>query len=120
MVIEDNFRSVTGDEAPWITPPVTCPCDYATDVPVDTEWDYVTQAVFNCTGDEAFFQAVTPLPQIPVVSAIRTTEPQAICQAVAADGAGNVREISEAELSVCRDDVITYGWQQWLRIRPFQ
>ncbi len=110
MTIEDNFRSVTGEDAPWITPPVTCPCDYVTDVPIATAWVLVTNAVFNCTGDEAFFQSVLPLPQLPVVNAIRTTQvpPQPICQAVASTG-GNVREINEAELSVCREDVIAYG-----------
>ncbi|NCF24793.1 MAG: hypothetical protein GWP60_09660 [Gammaproteobacteria bacterium] len=110
MAIEENYMSITGEDAPWITPPVTCPCDYLTDVPIDTAWDLVTTAVFNCAGDEAFFAAVLPLPQFPQVTAIRTTQdpPQPICQAVTSTG-GNVREISEAELSVCRDDVIEYG-----------
>jgi len=108
MSIEDNFASVTGEDAPWITPPVTCPCDYLTDLPIGTAWDLVTDAVFNCTGDEAFFAAVLPLPQLPQATAIRTTEPQPVCQAVT-DTGGNVREINEAELSVCRDDVIEYG-----------
>ncbi len=110
MTIEDNFTSVTGDDAPWITPPVTCPCNYAADVPVDTAWDSVDVAVFNCTGDEARFAQVLPLPQLTQVTAIRTTQipPQPICQGVTPDG-GNVREIDEAELSVCRDDVIAYG-----------
>lgn len=109
MSIADNFRSVTGEDPPWITPPVTCPCDYVADVPIGTEWAFVTQAVFSCPGDVAYLQAVLPLPQIPVVNAIRTTEPRPICQAVAADGSGNVREISEDELAVCRADVIDYG-----------
>ena len=110
MTIEDNFRSVTGEEAPWITPPITCPCDYVTDVPIDTAWDFVDSAVFSCAGDKALFQAVLPLPQLPVVNATRTSAvpPQPVCQAATAAG-GNVREIDEDELRVCRDDVIEYG-----------
>ena len=108
MTIEDNFTSVTGGDAPWITPPATCPCNYLVDVPIDTAWIGVTDAVFSCPANIARVAAVLPLPQLPQVTAIITTEPQPVCQAVTSSG-GNVREINDAELSVCRDDVIQYG-----------
>jgi hypothetical protein len=111
--LADNFRSVTGDEPPWITPPVTCPCDYYADVPIATGWLSTTLAVFACAGDTAYFQGIPSSgPQLPVVNAIRTTETpaQPICQSVDADGVGNVRTlISEEELAVCRANVIAYG-----------
>ncbi len=61
MRIEENYRSVTGEDAPWITPPVTCPCDYLTDVPIATEWAVCNKRVFKCPGDTATFQAVLPV-----------------------------------------------------------
>jgi len=108
MSIEDSFRAATGEDAPWITPPVTCPCNYLVDVPVDTAWVGTTDAVFSCPANIARVAAILPLPQLPQVTAIITTEPQPVCQAVTEFG-GNVREINEAELSACRDDVIQYG-----------
>jgi hypothetical protein len=108
-IIEENFRSVTGNDPPWITPPVTCPCDYATDVPIDTAWDTVTQAVFSCPGDEASFAAVLPLPQFPQATAIRTTTGEQICQAVTTSG-GNVRgDLPDDVFAACRADVVDYG-----------
>ena len=109
-IIEENYRSVTGNDAPWITPPVTCPCDYATDVPIDTAWDTVTQAAFFCPGDEAYFTAVSPLPQFPQATAIRTTTGEQVCQAVTATGGGSVRgDLPDDVFAVCRADVIEYG-----------
>jgi hypothetical protein len=105
MAIEDNFMSVTGVAAPWLT---TCPCNYLVDVPINTAWIGVTDAVFSCPANIARVAAVLPLPQLPQVTAIITTEPQPVCQAVTSSG-GNVREINEEELSACREDVIQYG-----------
>jgi len=109
MSIEDNFTSATGVDAPWITPTVTCPCEYLTDVPIDTEWDLVINAGFNCTGDEAFFIAGSPLPQQPQVTAFRTPLDGPVCLIVTAGGIGETHVMDDAELSVCREDVIEYG-----------
>jgi hypothetical protein len=112
MTLADNFRSTTGDEPPWLAPPITCPCDYYADVPITSGWLTTPLAVFACPGDTAYFQGIpSTVPQLPVVNAIRTTEmpPKPICQSVDADGNGNVREITEEELAVCRANVIAYG-----------
>lgn len=110
MRIEDNFASVTGTDAPWITPTPTCLCNYLQHVPINT-WVGVTDAVFNCPGDQAWVIAFSEEFQLPQVTALITEEPspQPICQAFPHLGGGVNKFISDAELSVCRDDVIRYG-----------
>ena len=111
MRIEDNFVSVTGVDAPWITPTVTCPCDYMVDVPIDTAWAGVARAGFSCPPLEASVVAASEEPQTPQVAASITnqTPPQRICLTAPTPDAGVTIPISDAELSLCRDDVIQYG-----------
>ncbi len=112
--IEDMFFDVAGVDAPWIAPPAACPCDYAAYVPLTAAtWSVAgvpKNLAFNCPGDEAFFVAVSPLPQLPQVTAIRTTAGDPVCQAVPqGSGAGFVSDTTEDEHVVCRRDVISYG-----------
>ena len=103
--------SVTGGEAPWITPPVTCPCDDVTTTPMTPEAWLVRAETgedlligFRCPDDTAAFQRILPLPKNVVVDAIRVVSGEPICQTE-----GFVSYITEEELLVCRRDVIDYA-----------
>ena len=102
---------------PWLLKPATCPCSYAADVPLTPEaWsDELGDPkliVLACDEATAVFQAADPLPQLPFVSALITTEtpPETICQGVDAIGKGEVHSgLSAAELAACRDDALAYA-----------
>ncbi|MDX1400384.1 MAG: hypothetical protein R3245_00535, partial [Kiloniellales bacterium] len=52
MSIEDNYAAVTGEDPPWIAPPLPhCPCDYSTVPQTEAEW---TTGIFG-TFVEIFF-----------------------------------------------------------------
>jgi hypothetical protein len=47
MSIEDNYAAVSGEDAPWIAPPLPpCPCDYSIVPQTETEWTTGTLGIF--------------------------------------------------------------------------
>lgn len=123
--IEETYAGVTGEEAPWLTPPVVCRCDYNLAPKTEAYWadsPFFTAIQYQCptAGDTTgawFASGGEGIHLEEPVVLIMTTDGSSVCGVSAPESTSYDIAPTPEEREACRQAVIAYA-TEFMALNP--